>query len=612
MSQYICTKLKKKQGIWRVDGLGRMLPNLKSGFNILFHFSQIHPEYLKNSAAIKASTGETFSLEAHCAWLRQFTPGSLWENGVKIAEPKTIHTPITVNTNLCIYSSANRPYSTSLETLLPKSHINLGDHYDDLANAKYALIPTEHASTPWLIVPTAELFRFYFGSSTRLISKAFTGSINQIIGKNSGFQNGELTIYDMAGNLTKLEAYQFGRTLMSIEASEAFYGTHKQLAIAHLASPKAVYINSEFPFKNRTTLHVAGKRIPLTNYSTSTKEWAIFVMQIKHCSFPVGIRSIHFIRAGKLNGEPGHTSVNGRTPVPPKNDLDWPVEINNDPADPSLGRTTNRNVIPMDQLDKIHTRQTLVPEDFFCELVKKSSTLVSGHTFNDPMNEAAESGNLGIDEVDVSTEPITQDIQYFLDMLQHLRVETRSRDWEVKTLSFKNTDQKLNHEFVTTFPSPGKRYSWYGIPSNSGDFDNGDSSISIERPRKAVWVQVRTGTSYIYLVEMELRNNEAGRSTLVVIPKDPNNPQLTKENFRDLLLLTGVKHGWPSQYDKWRYKKHSNMAKAFFQSFGIEQIPFPDAIWYFTEDDNDLESTGIINVKKWAVRIEFDIKNMLL
>jgi hypothetical protein len=604
VTQHICGRLKKKQGIWRVDGIGKILPTKKLGSRLLVHFSQINSKYIEDSAATKASTGETYSLQVSPAWLRLFTPGSLWEEGTKIAHPKTINAPITIDTNHCIYGSASNQL-ISLETLLPKSHINFGDNYDDLANAEFALVP-KNQSTPWLIIPTAELFRYYFGSSTRLISKAFSGSIDKIIGAKSGLSDGELTIYDIPGDLTKLEAGQFGRTYTSSDASEAFYGTHKQIALAYATSSNkdTLYIKSRFPFKGQTTLHVAGKKIPLTNRNTLKKEWAIFVMQIKNCSYPVGIHSIHFIRAAVINKRgTGNTATKRFIPIPSKTDLAWPTEINDQPADPSLGRILNYNPIPsFEPFNNIEIRQTFVPKDQFDGVPRKISTPITGHTFNDGNSDAKGSGNLGIDEVDVTISDIDQDIQTFLVMLQHLRSKTINQ-WEIKTLPFSEKDIKLNNEYVIFLPSPGNKYSWYQIIS--------DTKNSSERPRTAVWTQIKTKEKYIYLVEMELRGDETGRSTLVIKEKNPrtDEPQLTKQIFKELLILAGVKHGWPSPYDRWKHKKHSKMANSFFENFYIDQIQFPESSCFYQPNEENYDNTNPkkIDPEKWAFCIQSEI-----
>ncbi|HSC69037.1 MAG TPA: hypothetical protein VLC79_15195 [Cellvibrio sp.] len=611
MARFICGRLKKRPGIWRVDGIGTIRPSHQLGSRLTYLFSEIKPEFIDNPYQIKAPTGNVYQMPGHAGWLRLFTPGTLWQEGKKTISPPTLELAITIDTRSCVYKLPNQvnPDFAPFATLLPETHLNYGDNLAHLNQTLFALIPIPKSNDiriDWLIIPTAELFRYYVGASSRLLASALTGTTSKLI-ENARLENGEVIIEDKTGTLTRFEACLYGRTLVSAEARETFYGPHKHLVLNRLPNvntPQPLYINSHFPFQGITTLHLTGKKIRLRNTRTNEDEWAIYVNQIRNCSHPLGFNRLTVNCNGAPHSGAGGGVGGGHAPRPPKTDIEDPAVINDDPADPNLGRLIVRNPTSFfDQINRIHFQRQYRGRDYVNGRPYRSNTEVTGHTFEDGKGGAG-SGNQGVDDVDVPAKPLARDMTLFLEMLKHLRIKSKKLGWNITTLGYANNEH-IDGETVTSFPDMEKRLSWYKIFLDENDSEG--------RPRKVVWTQIKTPKKFIYLIEMELRPDERGRSSLAITSRDvsENPPEFTKQEFGGLLKLTAAHNGWPPSNKDWKHK-HAKIAKHLFGSFFFERLTHAYAVAKkITPDDSQPPKAGgqadhadgqhiAVNPEEWA------------
>lgn len=624
MVDFISGRLKKRAGYWRVDGVGEVLPRGRLGTRVAFLFSEIQEDHLANPYTKIASANNRFPMNCHSSWLRLFTPGSIWFEGKKISSPETDARTFSIATRTCAYMLPDEVPKefAPFETLLPTTHVDDNDNRTILLNTQFALARTSETGENglrWLIIPTAELFRFYLGTSSRLISAALSASLNDLVDwSQSTFSDGKLTIYDRTGNLTKREALFLGRTLVSEQASEAVFGAHKYLARTLMTYPEAskrppLFIKSIFPFSGTTELQVSGKKIPLTNIETGKREWAILVSQIRNCSHPFGIDSLKIVKVGATEKGKGGAGDGNGNPRPPKQDLEDQAIINDDPADPELGRVVVRNqVCSFQQLNQIPVEVELIStEEFECN-PRKSKTPVKGYTFDDGANPSSGSGNQGVDQTDVTVKGISRDITIFLNALKFLRIKMTDK-WEVKTIGLLRNNQTIDGEIVTRFPTMGSRYSWYLIPSEN-DINN------IDRPRKVVCAEIRIGDRYVHLIEMELRENESGKSLLAITSKQKPGgaAKLGVNDIVGLLKLTAVHNGWPNENLKWRLK-FRQIAEDFFEKFSLSPVIHPYTIVVPSEGasgetkETRPKTTKLpeLDPQKWAEHIHKNIKDLV-
>lgn len=607
MPRFICGRLKRRPGIWRVDGIGNIRPSNQLGSRLTYLFSEIKPELINKPDQIHAPTGNTYQMSGHAGWLRLFTPGTLWQEGQKIISPRTLELAITIDTSSCLYTLPDNvnPAFAPFDTLLPKTHLNYGDNLAHLNQTLFSLIPVPSSNGHliyWLIIPTAEIFRYYVGASSRLLAGALMGNTRNLI-ERATLENGEVIINDKTGTLTRFEAGIYGRTLVSAEGRETFYGPHKHLVLNRFPDnnvPQPLYINSCFPFKGQTTLHVTGKKVPLRNTRTSKDEWAIFVNQIRNCTHPLGFNELTVNCDGAPNpGSRGSGIGGGHPPRPPKTDLEDLPEINDAPADPGLGRLIARSHTSFfDQINRVKFRRQYFGRDNAQGRPYRSDTEITGHTFDDGKGGANGSGNQGIDDVDVPAKPVARDIRLFLEMLKHLRIKSKELSWEITTLGYGN-DERIDGEIVTSFPTMENRLSWYKIFLDENDPDG--------RSRKVVWTQIKTPHKYIYLIEMELRPDERGRSSLAITSRkiEENPIEFTKKDFESLLKLTASHNGWPPSGKEWK-PKYAKIAGHLFDSFFFERLTHVYTITKkkVTDDAQSNEQSErqqmAVNPEEWA------------
>lgn len=603
MAQFTCGRLKRKPGIWRVDGIGNAHATGSLGTRITYLFSKIDPKYRNQSDSIHAikdseenedDEDRHYQMNGHSSWLRIFTPGSIWENGKETASPKTITSSFTVDTKYCIYTSPNAIPTdfATLETLFPESHLNFGENYGQLSQTHFALIKNPESSgakVDYLIIPTAELFRFYVGASSRLLLSALTGRSEELV-QHAELVEGKIKIYDPTGTLTHREACFFGRTLVSDEARETFFGSHKHLVASRISnSPaSAFFINSRFPFNGKTTLQVAGKRVLLKKSITSGDQWGVYVTQIRNCSHPLGFDSLSLVRTGALISNAKNRSGYARPPRSTKTDLEIDLEINDFPADRTTGTLITRNPATSlaDQIKSITFDTEIIRKDEFDRCARKPGTPSTGNTFEGGSGDGNGTGNQSVEDTDTSAEPNHRSLLLFVEMLTSLREKTKESKWEIKTLPCKDYEQ-IEDEIANKFPSMNNRYSWYKIFSNE--------TPPIGRPRKVIWGQVKIENMYIHLIEMELRDGEEGQSTLAITPYQtydrPTN--LSEQDFENLLKLTAVHNGWPPQNKSWK-SEYDEIAKSLFKRFKFERLPHPYATPAKTtnKSEDDTESDG--------------------
>lgn len=579
MAGFNCGRLARHPGLWRVDGIGNIRPSRDLGTRITFHFSEIKRKFSKFPYDKEAPTGETLPLNGHSSWLRLFTPGSLWDNGEKAVAARVETQQFHIDASQCIYTQANEiSLYEPFETLLPIQYLQFGKNHESLTRAQYAFVPVlNHADTnaQWLIIPTAELFRFYLGNSTRLITKALTAATDTLIDtRRTALADGILKVFDRTGTLTLREACCFGRTLTGPAAMETYYGPQKYLAntsAQKLDSP--LYINSRFPFTDRTTLLVAGKRIRIQNKSTGETNWAMYVFQIRRCTHWYGFSNVEITSTGAVNNGKGLGSGygGGSGPQrPPKVDPEDVQEINDARADPSMGTAVVGNLVySSDPVTRIKmTRINVSREEFDGVRPRAVNTPSSGYTLEETSGGANGSGNQKIDMVDLPVKESERDLLKFIDMLNALRIKTKNEGWKITTLACADTPSKsVGDDVLTSFPTMAGKYRWYLLPNT----DTGEPGAS--RPRLAVWAEIKIGPRNIYLVEMELKKEEPGRSSLAICAKRISDKpiEFTEKNFIDLLTLTAVHNGWPPQGKSWK-EEHEDAAKSLFDEFNFERV----------------------------------------
>lgn len=297
-------------------------------------------------------------------------------------------------------------------------------------------------------------------------------------------------------------------------------------------------------------------------------EAAVYVTRIRNCSVPLPIDSVKRILTGASDDvKPGKSGPRKPAVKHAKINPEYPLPINDKPTDPNQGtlvvKEPNFNARP-----DITYETVLVSEDEFRNLTPRSAAdLPTGHSFE---NNSSQPGSEGNQRVHLSEQIVKdlRDLEKFIEMLESFRTLVES--WEVTSLCRTDVEaHQILDDVVTSFPTMEGRYRWYLVPE-------GDDGA---RPRYVAWIKIKMDTHCVYLIEMELKN-EPGRSTLCVTPRniDGAYPELSEEQFCNLLSLTAIYNGWPPSPMPWKDTTYEDIADSLFKKFSFARISHPYVI----------------------------------
>lgn len=152
-----------------------------------------------------------------------------------------------------------------------------------------------------LIIPCIELIRFYFGSSSGLITRLFLPPLERkALYSNPQFDKstGRLVL-ELADRISGSSAADIGRLHMDPIAWRAAVHIGTSALQASLAR-QSVYPQAFFPFEGKTTLVAAGKWLSFGEQPQST----FIVYNLRSCSRPFPFRSLRYESKGN---RPAHT-----------------------------------------------------------------------------------------------------------------------------------------------------------------------------------------------------------------------------------------------------------------------------------------------------------------
>jgi hypothetical protein len=160
-------------------------------------------------------------------------------------------------------------------------------------------VMVELAGNRRLIIPCIEMIRFYFGSSSSLITKLFLPPLERRALYSNTLYNGitgRLTL-DLEAKISGASAADLGRMHLDPIAWRAALHIGTSALKASLSS-EHVYPQTFFPFEGETTLVAAGKWLSLGDQPQTT----FVVYSLRSCSHPFPFRSLHYrIQDGQRN-----------------------------------------------------------------------------------------------------------------------------------------------------------------------------------------------------------------------------------------------------------------------------------------------------------------------
>ncbi|MER0500634.1 hypothetical protein ABR855_21715 [Aeromonas hydrophila] len=288
-------KLHHLEGIWRVDWLGNIsypdLSKRQSQPSIAVQFSQ--------------SQGTSGEIKKREEWLPIgllpfLKVGDLWQHGQPTGEntapSKETFTQLAINRNSTQFYKAGGKPDLKTHGLLGSIHywLPLDQHpwHLEHTHANCVVITVSHELQ--ILVPCMELIRFYFGSSSSLLSTLFrpmlsrTGLVKQYIKRSD-----DSVFLRLAEGISGASAADIARMLYSPAAWRAATQIG-QSALQCSSMGEQIYPKCGFPFEGTTNLSVAGQWL----IRDGSKRRTFVVYEILSCSHEFPFKSIRYLTTG--------------------------------------------------------------------------------------------------------------------------------------------------------------------------------------------------------------------------------------------------------------------------------------------------------------------------
>jgi hypothetical protein len=571
---------KSFPGQWRVDGISHL--SMKDGKSprVIVCFSRNEKHIPDNINFIQKNLPFNAIM-----W---FTIGSIWESGRKISNPK-IQKPLTIDTRDSRQRSLNEPLRILTEenngtevAIIPATDFSFGGrkgNYPHLINTKYEILKTTDEETPYIIIPHSEIYRFYWGVSTRLCNSIIMDEIERYVDWGKSIKGYSPTLVTRT-RLSRVERYVFLRALSDDKAMQSMRYARKCLDGS--SNQKDKYIKARFPFKGRTSLTCAGQRICLRpSTERHPAVYGLLAMQLLSCSYIPNINDPTIVEPAEEKGSresngPGEPYNKGAWDEAFQQEMDELFDLGDNPADKKIRRLILRE--PSNRF------QAMTGLKYRFENLDGSGNFKKRWVDGDDPSDCytiAEGDyaqdNLGCKGADQSSEhqPISRDIENFIKMMGIFQEINKVKNWKVEFLS--NTNELVaNGVRLSSFPKITGQYKWYLIQPDGQPL----------RPRHAAWAQITLPgerENMIYLVEIELKPNEDGRSTAIWIPTTEGE-SLTESDLNAFLELTAVRKRWPKKWHDWGCEKRKDLADKLLEKSTIYTIDHLRGVTEYTNE----------------------------
>lgn len=202
--------------------------------------------------------------------------GDIWQDGEKIAQPDYRQESFDVQIVNSWADIIKAGLSVEGNFLLP-----LNEHRWHRGATQSYCVRVSLGDGKRLIVPCMELIRFYFGTSSIVLHKLFTGPLREeMLWSEKSFDPVTKHLHiKLASRVSGASASDIGRIALSKEAWRSATGICGS-CITATSQKRTAYPYTGFPFTGRTTLQVSGRWLSFAGMPNST----FVVYRINSCS----------------------------------------------------------------------------------------------------------------------------------------------------------------------------------------------------------------------------------------------------------------------------------------------------------------------------------------
>ena len=593
-------KLKRKEGIWRVDGISSIKLSERYVPQVFISLSKIKSEGVHSSLKLGQLTREQTWILEPLNRLSEFLIGSCWEGGKRINRPSPFEKKYTIDTSKIRILKPNEGISidgTSFDSILPPMAIDIRfKNIKRIENESfYAIVPVlDDPLTKFLVVPCSELYRFYIGVSDRFTNKVLTNNTQNYY----SWENPYIRVKKPLNRLEQFVAFrgnwdEQGKDwlLMPSKYIQSIAMANNSVKDEKMLQPFA--LKATFPFKGISTLTIAGKRF---KYESNDKSiWAIFAANIIHCDKKVDFET-------KILADPYSKNPQAWTPeAGDVNDLiespfddEYDLSETNEPSNTLPG-----NVVMLNSSNRFSAMADMNFKHYLTNETKDpvyagdSTTESNLYSYEDMITDGSNERKLQKNEFDSHISHVDRKLSDFIKMISHLRSKNSLSNWEIVTRAAANSILEQHGEVITTFlQSSNRRHSWQLVDKEG-----------TSRLRQIVWVEIAINQeAFIYLAEMELKGSETGRSTLCIFRNGFQ--YMLEKDFKIFLEITARQNRWPKANHKWKNMDAKISAEEYFQHYTHISLTHPE----YLSTSNALSEKEL---STWANNLTSNIKSIL-
>lgn len=202
--------------------------------------------------------------------------GDIWQSGEKIAQPSYQRESFSIYIANSWAGIIKAGLSLDEHFLLP-----LNEHRCHRGATQSYCVCISMSDGKRLIVPCMELIRFYFGTSSGVLHKLFTGPLREeMLWTEKSLDPATWHLHiKLASKISGASASDIGRIALSKEAWRSAAGIYAS-CVAATSQKRTAYPYTGFPFTGRTTIQVSGRWLSFAGEPDST----FVVYRLQSCS----------------------------------------------------------------------------------------------------------------------------------------------------------------------------------------------------------------------------------------------------------------------------------------------------------------------------------------
>ena len=336
----------KGQTPWRIDWFGDIaFPDRsirRKQPSVFIHLSQVADSRFPDDPDVLLSAHSTMSPNfQRRVWVSVGTLpllriGDIWRNGQLDVRPDY---ELEEFTDIQIDQSKTTLIKAGLNLDEGGFLLPLSEHPWHMQCTQSYCLMVDLPDSRRLIIPCMELIRFYFGSSSSLITKLFLPPLARdslYIKAAMNTRTGQLMLA-LAEKMSGASAADIGRLHLEPAAWRAAAHVGASILKASVAN-QAIYPQAFFPFEGKTTLVVSGKWLSFADQPRAT----FLVYNLRSCAHPFPFRSLRYeVKGGRPKQPPERGASNtpsGQTWASAMDAKDQPI-VEHDPSHKLAPRT---------------------------------------------------------------------------------------------------------------------------------------------------------------------------------------------------------------------------------------------------------------------------------